>query len=847
MTWLSGDRLTARGGAFRVLRCTPFRDCSLLDLSSETSADTRSLLLPFDRPRPIPARRPLVVSRRAWAHQVSRLLRTSHPFGGLQFCPPAIRLLPYQLEPALASLRHGALRLLVADDVGLGKTVEAGLVVREVAMAAPLSRTLIVCPASVREQWAQELATLFGLTPVIADAAWLRRAARELPADVNPWAVPGIHLASMDFVKRPEALHSLEQLRWDLLVVDEAHAATRTSHRHAAIHALGCRSRRLILLTATPHSGNSEEFDALCGLGAGRNAPPLVVFSRSRGEAPLAPLPARSLVLPVDPRPAELLMHSALDSYTARLWLEAKRRRDGRGELVATVLRKRALSSPFALALSLRRRLQLLSSGAPPAAQLPLPWQDDEAVEDAPPDSLLSLRGWDDEREERRVLEEMAGVAEEASRDESKLRVLKRLLRRVREPALVFSEYRDTAERIRQQLTDAGHGVRLLHGGLTPRERAAAAGAFNAGGLVLVATDAASEGLNLHHACRLVVHFELPWTPSRLHQRCGRVNRIGQTRRVHEIAIVAAHTAEQAVIAPLIRRAERAGPFVRSALASRLTESHIAARVVGGAPLEGGPDPGPSTAVVTMDLSEEACCEADRLETIRRLDPRSRLAPPGRVAARGWRSPCSTAPGEGGHAPGRRGRRALAGRAGGAGIPIARSKRQWKDTRGSERAWVWVAATIALREAGGPAFDRVVVWIEIEIDVEMAAVVWPRDHARLRAQVMSWVERLEPLVRRAAGHVVAARLAAVLPCRAAVIDGLAQREADMRGHLPSTARQLVQAGLFDRRAMRAAAGRASAVDVLEDDWGARVGDAEGSGAPVEVGCDVSAVLLGGWG
>ncbi len=834
MAWLSGDRLALRGGSFRVIRHTPFRDCALLDLSSEDSAGTLSVLLPFDRPRPIPPGRPLVVSRRKWAHAVTRLLRVSHPFGGLQFCPPAIRLLPYQLEPALATLRHGALRVLIADDVGLGKTVEAGLIVREVAMAAPLSRTLIVCPAAMSGQWAKELGTLFGLTPAVAGAAWLRRAARELPPDVNPWSVPGIHLASTDFIKRPEALHSLEQLRWDLLVVDEAHAATSASHRYAAVHALGCRSRRVILLTATPHSGRDEEFSALCGLGAGRNSPPLVVFSRSRSDTPLGPVKTRSLVLAVRPDPRESVMHGRLETYTTRLWLEATRRRDGRGKLVATVLRKRALSSPWALALSLRRRLQLLSSVEPLSAQLPLPWQDDEVSEDAAPDGLLSAQGFEDGEEERRVVEEIAVAAEEASLDESKARVLKRLLRRVREPALVFSEYRDTAERIRQQLADAGHRVRLLHGGLTPRERADAVAAFNGGGLVLVATDAASEGLNLHHACRLVVHFELPWTPLRLYQRSGRVNRIGQNRRVHEIAIVAAHTAEQVVLAPLLRRAERAKPFFRSGITSRLTEADMAARIVSGAAPAPGPAPGPPPAVVTMDLSEEARREAGRLAALRRL------------AASTTRRPFDLSdsdPGEGdvqgNGRPRGAGRRRVAALAGG-GIPIALSRKNSgrKTEEGTER--VRVAVTITLREPRGAVLDRLVLWIQVDLET---AAGWERGHKRLLDQSKPWIERLEPHIHRATAPLVHARLAEVVPCRDLVIEALARREAEMRGHLPSTARQLVQAGLFDRRAMRAAATRAGAVDVLEDDWAARRQELERSGAPIDIGCDVSAVLL----
>ena len=164
MMWRPGDRVVVRGTDWQVVRSTLFGNCEALDLSNDYSLSARTLLLPFDRPRYATVPLPRVVSRRRWAHEVSALVRASHPYGGLHFCPPAIRLLPYQLEPALAVLRHGALRLLVADDVGLGKTVEAGLIVREVALADRLSRTLIVCPSGLRGQWAAELQSLFEST-----------------------------------------------------------------------------------------------------------------------------------------------------------------------------------------------------------------------------------------------------------------------------------------------------------------------------------------------------------------------------------------------------------------------------------------------------------------------------------------------------------------------------------------------------------------------------------------------------------------------------------------------------------------------------------------------------------
>ena len=142
----------------------------------------------------------------------------------------------------------------------------------------------------------------------------------------------------------------------------------------------------------------------------------------------------------------------------------------------------------------------------------------------------------------------MTEAARHAARSESKAGRLLRWLSRVLEPVIVFTEYRDTLHRLERLIRATGRQVTTLHGGLGRAERNRAQAAFNAGGVSLLATDAAAEGLNLHHHCRIVIHYELPWRPARLEQRAGRVDRLGQSKRVHEIALVAADTAERLVI-----------------------------------------------------------------------------------------------------------------------------------------------------------------------------------------------------------------------------------------------------------------------------------------------------------
>jgi hypothetical protein len=190
------------------------------------------------------------------------------------------------------------------------------------------------------------------------------------------------------------------------------------------------------------------------------------------------------------------------------------------------------------------------------------------------------------------------------------------LLRRARQPAIVFTEYRDTLARIAAALP-ASLPCLVLHGGLSPRERGAVQRQFNANGVLLLATDAASEGLNLHHRCRLIVHFELPWNPARLEQRTGRVDRLGQTRPVHEVLLVARDTAERTVLAPLIRRLRASGaPGGRTW--SLPGESLVAHAIMAGNDIDLARAP-ETAETLELNLRDAAAIEAKRLLNHRRL------------------------------------------------------------------------------------------------------------------------------------------------------------------------------------------------------------------------------------
>jgi superfamily II DNA or RNA helicase len=536
--------------------------------------------------------------------------------------------MPHQLDPALAIVRHGATRMLIADAVGLGKTIQAGMILLELAARDVDLRALVLVPAGLRDQWCAELSTHFGLSAVRADAAWLRLTTRERPLAVNPWSLPGIYVASYDFVKRPEALRPLERVTWDAVVIDEAHNAAAGTDRRAAVHAVACRAMRVVLLTATPPSGSASDLAAFYQIGrVSEDEPRLTVFARSREEAGVD-RPRKSVVLAVTPSDAERRMHALLERYSAEVWNEAHRRGDNRAALASIVLRKRALSSAGSLAASIERRSVLLAGierSAPIQLALPL---DEEPLEDDEPSGVLAAPGLADQKRERRWLGAIGDAARTAARRESKMRRLLRLLARVQEPVVVFTEYRDTLTRLERAIVASGRSVVTLHGAMSPAERSRIPALFRQGARTLLATDAAAEGLNLQESSRIVVHFELPWNPARLEQRIGRVDRIGQTRRVHDIALVTADSAERLVLAPLSRRGllGSRGHLApnRARLLHRLTESTVANTILSGTTL---PDAeaiaSPFEDCELLDLRREAQEELARLEWHRAIAKRS--------------------------------------------------------------------------------------------------------------------------------------------------------------------------------------------------------------------------------
>lgn len=554
----AGLVVDVRGHTWLVSRASPGDGCTLLTLQGLDDAntgETARLLAPFDRPR-IVGDRPRVSfrSRESTLATAAHALAHAHPADGLQTAAAAqIDLRPWQLEPALA-VAGGATRVLLADAVGLGKTIQAGLIAAELAARGLAERILVLTPAGLREQWASELGARFGLDATVLDQAAVVRATRSLPPDVNPWGEFALIISSIDLVKRPEVCAAIEAAPFDLLIVDEAHHVRSGTDRGALVSTLAARTPWLVLATATPHDGDAAGFAYLLELGAVPGGEPIAIFQRSAGVTG-GPRRRRDRVVAARATADEARLGDALRAY-ARTVLGSRDDRPA-ARLVATVLERRAASSPAAAARTLRRRLALISGEAPPLErQSQLPWDEADDRDGTEPDTVLGTAGIADPAADIHALERLIALAAAAIAGAAKPARLRRLLRRIREPAVVFSEYRDTVEDLHARIADIT-SVAMVHGGLPLSERRRAVEAFVRGDArVLLATDAAGEGLNLQARCRLVVHVEPPWSPLRLDQRAGRVDRLGQTRIVHVMHLLQPGSIEDHVGAHLaVRRA----------------------------------------------------------------------------------------------------------------------------------------------------------------------------------------------------------------------------------------------------------------------------------------------------
>ncbi len=587
-----GSTVIVRDEEWRVAGVDAFEACSVLTLEAAGRRrlrviDPADCVAPARRRRIAPRRRRAVVQT-----ALQELASARAPLTLWTAANAAIDLLPHQLEPALAILR-GATRVLLADAVGLGKTIQAALILAELRERGWADRSLVLCPPGLRATWAGELRDRFGIACAVFDQASIADSVAALPPAVNPWSMHATIVASIDLAKRPEVMAAISEVPVDLVIADEAHHLTPGSDRGDAVRRLALRSPWCVFVSATPHSGDEAAFDYLTHLGS--HEEPIAIFRRTRGDAGFA-APRREHIVRIRPGAAEAELLAEVERYAHAIW-------HGRGavdpalQLVAITIARRAASSPLALERTLRRRLALLTA-APEPVQATLPWDETDEADGSGLTELLARAGLDSESTERSTIERLLALIARCETG-AKLQWLLRAMRRIKEPAIVFTEYRDTLEALLVMLPASMRAVSIC--GATPVDlRRAAIDAFNAGDAdLLVATDTAGEGINLHHRCRLVIDVELPWNPMRLEQRLGRVDRIGQRRRVHALRLFHRGSIEERVLDRLQLRRRRAAAIdgamdERVVAAGVFGSDHvtakavppIASRVVGGAALE---------------------------------------------------------------------------------------------------------------------------------------------------------------------------------------------------------------------------------------------------------------------
>ena len=524
----------------------------------------------------------------------------SSPFHG------AIQIDDFQLVPLLKALLMPRVNLLIADDVGLGKTVEAGLILSELLIRRRIQRVLILTPASLRLQWRDEMWEKFALTFNLVDRAETHKLRKRLGMDANPWRSFSRIIASYHYLRQDDVLEQFlaacrtpqgsPHLPWDLLIVDECHnlmpsAFGDDSDLCRMLRLLAPQFEHRLFLSATPHNGHTRCFTGLLEIldpvrfsqtaelkPAEKKRIQQVVLRRLKRDINARTTPPkfctrnlpRALTLALTPR--EIDLSAAFDAFRTKIRKligSGLHRRRRAGSFAVEILGKRLLSCPTSFAESWRRCKEGLAEDRPAedseveAARKSVKRDTGDDREAQSRESTASgvVGAWmkavaPEMKEEIAALDqaisglgfnlEAADIAEQTPNADTRFNVLNGLIQKLLrtdgrwrddERLVVFTEYKTTLDYLARRLRESYDPDRLLtlFGGMDETERDLVKQSFNDPGhsvRILLATDAAAEGLNLQRSARYLLHFDCPWNPSRLEQRNGRLDRHGQARDV---------------------------------------------------------------------------------------------------------------------------------------------------------------------------------------------------------------------------------------------------------------------------------------------------------------------------
>jgi len=565
---------------------------------------------------PMPMREFLALQRATRWSAITPFLATESPQRRADQIPTApvygaVSADDFQLVPLARAMRMPRVSLLLGDDVGLGKTIEAGLILTDLVRKRRIRRVLIITPASLRTQWQQEMEEKFSLGFDIVDKASTHKLQKEMGLDANPWRVLPRIITSYHYLRQPDVLeqfiancrlsqsHQGAQLPWDLLIVDEAHNLMPSNFGEDSDLAVMLRHltpwfEHRLFLTATPHNGYTRCFSGLLEqldpvrftrtpafTDKERQMIGDVLIRRLKSEINRqeqdAGRPPRFATRYLEPLPLYLSKPEQNLATAVRAFCIALKRQIAAAPQARTVmnfaievLRKRLLSSPVTFADSwLRFKIGLHEPDGATDQQEVIAAQravneeidDDQERESRSLYAARVIGAWmhpylnDLTREVAAVdaalqalnLTELPVVSKVPAAD-ARFDRLKDLIRhRLRnanawnreERLIIFTEYKTTLDyliqRLEREFGAESNAIIQLYGGMDDDDRERLKLAFNdpsSSVQILLATDAASEGLNLQHTARLLVHFEIPWNPSRLEQRNGRIDRHGQARDV---------------------------------------------------------------------------------------------------------------------------------------------------------------------------------------------------------------------------------------------------------------------------------------------------------------------------
>lgn len=508
--------------------------------------------------------------------------------------------LPHQIRALSRAIANDRVRYLLADEVGLGKTIEAGLIMRELKLRGLVKRTLVIAPKGLVSQWVSEMRFHFGETFQLVlpeDIKTLKRIVpvtgtgngekgnhdpEALPA--NAWQMFSQVVVPMDSVKpldkrrgwtaaqvsehNRERFEDLISAGWDLVIVDEAHrlgGSTDQVARFKLGQGLSEAAPYFLMLSATPHQGKTDAFHRLVSLIDAQEFPDISSVTRERVQphvirtekrraidADGKPLfkPRRTQLGPVsweERHRSQQLLYEAVTEYVREGYNQAMREKRSYIGFLMILMQRLVVSSTSAIRTTLERRLEALAAPQEQLTLFPLAseeeWADLDGQEQI--DVLLRtrLKALKNERAEVRLLLDAASRCEQIGPDakaEALLDWLYRLQSEESDPelkALVFTEFVPTQEMLRRFLTERGFSVVCLNGSMDMEERKRVQEAFAKDVRILISTDAGGEGLNLQF-CHVVINYDIPWNPMRLEQRIGRVDRIGQAHAVRAVNFV---------------------------------------------------------------------------------------------------------------------------------------------------------------------------------------------------------------------------------------------------------------------------------------------------------------------